>query len=148
MLLRLAAIVVVVGFASACEDAGSSVAGPGGAPLDLTGSFVSSTLTDSNGFTSMRWVLTQTGDQITGTMTISGNAQTGTGTVSGTLTGRTLTFSASVPAGGFSTGLPSCAAVLSGTAQNVTNTTITGTYTGTNSCLATPISGTVTLQRQ
>jgi hypothetical protein len=96
----------------------------------------------------MRWVLTQAGNQVSGTLTVAGNGQTGTGTVTGTLDGRTLAFTMTVPPGGYVPGLPNCTSTMTGSAPDVSNDTISGSYSGTNSCSGSPISGTMVLRRE
>ena len=145
---RASAAVLALLCASACDEPRtSSSTGPGGT-VNLTGSFASTSVVDSAGYNSMRWVLTQTGNQVSGTLTVAGNGQTGTGTVAGTLANGTLTFTMTVPPEGYVPGLPSCSSTTTGTAPNVTNDTISGTYAGTHTCVSTPISGTMQLRRE
>jgi hypothetical protein len=116
--------------------------------LNLTGTF-SGNASDSSGPGRMTWLVTQTGSTINGTMTAatpSGAVQF-RGNLSGTLAGSILQFVVDVPVGGVS-GLPSCAVRLSGSAPGVTNSTISGTYSGTNTCTAPFTNGRFTLTKQ
>jgi hypothetical protein len=67
------------------------------------------------------------------------------GTLSGTLSGTTLAFTVAVPAGGVSDS-PGCTVSLTGTAA-VSGATITGTYTGANSCTGAFTDGQLTLTK-
>lgn len=83
-------------------------------------------------------------------MTDSSTSVTGRGTVSGSVAGSSLTFSLTVPAGGFDVPYGSCSAVVSGNGS-VSQTSIAGTYSGssTGSCTtATIASGQLTLNKQ
>jgi hypothetical protein len=95
-------------------------------------------------------VVRQSGTSVTGTLTLrdtrSGIA--GQGTVSGSLTGSTLSFTMSIPAGGFPSPYSSCTATLSGTANNVTSAAIAGSYSGNNSCGGAVTGGTLSLTKQ
>ena len=99
----------------------------------------------------MSWTLTQNGSSFSGTLTLVEPSQSvsGRGTVSGTVSGSTLQFSLSVPAGGFDGAYAGCSTTAAGTGT-VSGTAITGTYTGTTSCSsATAISsGQITLNKQ
>lgn len=107
---------------------------------------------DNTGPGTLTWVLTQSGSTITGSLTLvavgSTSTVTGHGTVSGTLSGSTLTFTMSIPAGGFPFPYSSCVATGSGTATNVTSTNIAGTYSGNNSCTGSVSGGTFNLARR
>lgn len=85
----------------------------------------------------MTWVLSQNGTTVSGTMTMSDQSSgtTGRGTISGTVTGSSLQFTLTVPAGGFDTPYAACSTNVNGTAS-VTATAISGTYTGSSSCQA------------
>lgn len=97
----------------------------------------------------MTWSLTQSGTSFSGSLALTDN-NTGTkanGTVSGSISGSSLTFSLSVPAGGADGTFGSCSATASGQGS-VSGTSMSGSYTGTNSCSGTVSSGTLTLSRQ
>jgi hypothetical protein len=94
----------------------------------------------------MTWRLTQENTAVSGTLQGNGNTGRVDGTVSGTLNGTTLTFTLTVPQGGFA-GFPSCSFVGSGTA-NASQTSLIGTFSGTNSCFGPVSDGQFNLTRQ
>lgn len=95
----------------------------------------------------MAWQLTQSGDAVTGSVAIADafGVIVARGTMSGTLSGSSLSFSITIPAGGF-TGDPSCAASATG-AASVTPSSLAGSYNGT-SCTGAFAAGTLTLSKQ
>jgi len=97
----------------------------------------------------MTWSLTQSGTAFSGGLAIT-DSSTGTkatGTVSGSISGSSFTFSLSVPAGGADGALGSCSATASGQGS-VSGASLSGSYTGTNSCSGTISTGSLTLSRQ
>lgn len=96
----------------------------------------------------MEWTLTETTGVVSGSVTlVDGTAGVkGRGTASGTLSGATLTFTLSVPAGGFDAPFANCSASMSGQAT-LADTTLTVSYSGSNSCSGTVTSGTATLSK-
>ena len=93
----------------------------------------------------MTWQMSQSGANVTGAMDMSGFKGTGRMTISGTITGRTMTFTMAIPAGGLPE--PGCAATGNGTAQ-MNGNTMTGTYSGSNTCSGTFTNGQVMLSRR
>jgi hypothetical protein len=97
----------------------------------------------------MTWVMAQSAGAISAPVT----AKTAlgivifNGTLLGTLAGTSLTFTISVPAGGVS-GFSDCTAKIDGTASGVSSSTISGTYTGTNSCSGPFTDGRFSLSKQ
>jgi hypothetical protein len=67
------------------------------------------------------------------------------GTISGTLTGSSLQYSLTIPAGGFDGS--NCTASVNGTAT-ATATTLNGSYTGSQSCTGSIGSGSLTLDKR
>ena len=115
--------------------------------LDLTGTFVGSA-SDSTGSATLTLVLAQSGNSISGTAAgVSSQGLQSRGTVSGTLAGTTLTFTLTVPVGGYSTPLQTCSATVQGSAQ-VSASAIEGTYSGTHTCLGPVSNGQFALRRQ
>lgn len=100
---------------------------------------------DETGSGLLTLALSQSGSTVSGIAT--GASPTGvtafTGTVSGTLSGSTLTFTITI-----TTTSPPCTIVISGTATNVTSSTLAGTYTSTSSCGNPVADGTFTLNKQ
>ena len=93
------------------------------------------------------WVLTQTASNVTGTSTFVGvrSSFNANGPITGTVSDLTFTFTFTVD---FAQPFQFCTATASGSAQ-ITNTTLAGSYTGTNSCGGGPFtSGQFTLTKQ
>jgi hypothetical protein len=116
--------------------------------LTLTGTFAGS-MSDASGPGRMRWQLSQTGNQVTGTFTanddVSGVAANGD--ISGTLAGGTLTFRMQVPAGALPPPFSACSITSDGSGQ-VTGTLIDATYSGRNSCTGLFGNGRLSLTKQ
>ena len=118
-----------------------------GTTADVAGSW-SGPAIDSTGGGAMVWQLTQNGASFSGTITITDTSTglTARGSVSGTISGSSIQFSISIPAGGIET-QPSCTASGSGSGS-VAGSTITGVYSGSNSCTGSIGSGQITLNKQ
>jgi hypothetical protein len=116
--------------------------------VNLAGAWAGSA-SDSSGPGQMSWKITQTDTSFSGTMTMTDTSTgvSGQGSVSGTVSGASLHFSITVPAGGFASPYVSCTADASGDGQ-LSSATITGTYSGSNSCSGTIASGQLTLSKQ
>ena len=115
-------------------------------PLDVTGLW-RGTASDATGSSTLAIGLTQQGSAITGQVTITlSNGRPSGGTFSRTVAnvGATVTFTI-VTSG--SNGNRPCTLTLNATAQ-ATATTLTGTYTGMDSCFGNVGSGTMTLTKQ
>ncbi len=97
----------------------------------------------------MAWTVSQSASSVSAVVT----AKTPLGIVvfdgnlAGTLSGTSLTFAITIPTGGIS-GSPGCSAKIDGTATDVSNSAISGTYTGTNSCSGAFTGGRFTLAKQ
>ena len=127
--------------AAACGGSTSSPTSPGGLAT-LTGTWVGSA-SDSTGammgagmssamMGNTTWSITQIADTFSGTMQFPGY-QGGTMMVSGHMTGKTGTFTMTMPAGSMMTGR--CSASATGTFDmDDMMTQIHGIYAGTNSC--------------
>ena len=100
------------------------------------------------GMGTMTLQLTQNGANVTGTMSFSGMASNMMqGTFAGTMSGEDMTFTMNLPTGSMMSG--SCSAQTSGTAHmNGTGITMTGTYSGTNSCTGAFNNGQMTMNRK
>src|SRR5206468_9355810 len=105
--------------------------------------------TDSSGPGLMVWALTQSDTSFTGsiTMTDMSSTSSGRGTVSGSLSSASIHFSISIPEGGFDGTYATCAVTATGDGQ-VSASSITGTYTGSNSCSGSVTAGQLTLNKQ
>jgi hypothetical protein len=125
--------------------------------INLSGSWTGNA-SDSSGPANISATLSQSAGSVTGTVRFSvpNSSVVGNGTFSGTLSGTTLTFTTTIPVGGFSGFLVgSCSATLSGTANvatitisGVTATQIVGTYSGNNSCSGPFTNGTISMTKQ
>lgn len=148
-------VLAITVLSSACGDGGtpsptqpSGPTTPSTDPISVSGTW-SGTATDSSGPGQLTWQLTQSGMSLSGTlvMTDTATGYSGRGTVSGTVTGSSVQFSMTVPAGGFDVPYGSCTANVSGAGQ-ATSSSITGTYSGSNSCSGAIASGQLTLNKQ
>jgi hypothetical protein len=77
---------------------------------------------------------------------MSATTVTGRGTLTGTVSGSTIHLTITIPAGGFDAPFASCTATVSGDGP-ATATSITATYTGTNSCSGPVTKGELTLSK-
>lgn len=115
--------------------------------LDLTGTW-SGTHSDSLGSGTASWSISQVGNNVTGPATFTESGITARGSATGTLSGNTLTFAFSFPVGSIPPPFSGCAVTTNGTASGVTNTSISGTYTGNNTCQGPLANGRLTLAKQ
>ncbi len=144
---------------AACGGSSTAPTNPSPA-VTLTGSW-SGTATDSTtaalgtggmmgqaGMGTMTWQLTQNGANVTGTMGFSGMSSSGMrGTLSGTMSGQDMTFTMDLPAGSMMSG--TCSAHSTGTAHmDGAAMTMTGGYSGTNSCTGSFTGGQMTMSRR
>jgi hypothetical protein len=149
--LRLVAAMLAIGLTAlagaACESHAPTSPSPPPAAPDLTGTWTGSAA-DSSGPGTMTWRITQTATSLTGTVAMTDSATNagGRGSISASVSGTSIHFSISVPAGGFDSPFGSCTASVSGDAQ-ASSSSITGTYSGVNSCTGAITAGQVTLAR-
>ncbi len=117
-------------------------------PVDVTGTW-SGPAADSSGPGQMTWRLTQASSAINGTLAIhdTDTGVNGQGSITGTVAGSSISFSIAIAAGGFEAPFATCMSSVSGTAT-VSSPTITGTYTGSNSCTGPISAGQLTLNKQ
>ena len=96
----------------------------------------------------MLWQLEHSGAAVSGSLTMTDTTagNVGQGTVTGTVSGSSLAFTLRIPVGGFGGTWTSCSAEVTGNAQ-FTSSSITGTYTGSNSCSGVITSGQLTLSK-
>jgi hypothetical protein len=142
------AVIILAIAVSSCGGGSSSPSAPSTTPANVNGAWTGSA-SDSSGPGTMTWQITQSGTSFSGNLTMSDSATnvTGRGSVSGTVSGSTIQFSISVPAGGFDSPYASCSSSVSGSGT-VASTSITGTYSGSNTCTGTIGSGQLTLNKQ
>ena len=110
--------------------------------ISLVGTWTGSG-SDSLGAEGLTWVLTQSGNTVTGTARMTANndgscaschKSRAAGTFAGTITGNRLSFQLLFPAGNTADPTPICDIVLSGTVADITRSPMAATYTGTDSC--------------
>lgn len=96
----------------------------------------------------MTWQITQTGASFSGVLTSTDAATNivGRGSISGSISGSSIQFSIAVPAGGFDAPFATCSADITGDAQ-ASDSSITGKYSGTNSCMGAITAGNLSLNR-
>ena len=121
---------------AACSGSASAPAAPTSTsnvtPTILAGTWTGSS-TDTSGQANMTWILSPSGDTVTGTTSISSTARSmmGNGTMQGAFSGTTMTFQMTVPSGGFTGMMSSCSMGLNGQATlSSDGRTMTGTYSG------------------
>ena len=141
MRLSVLAIVVASFTTVACGGTTMSPTSPSG--QTMSGSWVGST-SDSSGsmmgagltsaqMTSAQWTVTQSGASFAGTMQFPGYMMGGTINVTGTMSGRTGTFTMTMPSGSMM--MAGCTATASGTFDmDDMMTQMRGAYSGMNSC--------------
>ena len=127
---------------------GDNPGGPSG--QNLTGTWVGLFSDSGNTTGRLTWLLTHSGSQLTGTMsgndTVSGVLTFSNATTTGSVTGSSLTSVWTFPLGSVVL-LPNCAATINAQAS-VSNNTMTGTYSGTNTCTGPVTNGQFSLTKQ
>jgi hypothetical protein len=140
------AVVLLTIFAAACG--GNSTTTPSAMMTAVSGTWVGTgsdssssmgtgSMMGQTGMGTMTWQLTQNGSAVTGSLSFSGMMGMVPGSFSGTMSGEDMTFTMTMPAGsmgnmGAMMG-SSCSAQVTGT-SHINGSTITCTYSGTNSC--------------
>jgi hypothetical protein len=121
---------------SACAGSASSPAAPSATMAatvtNLSGSWTGTSV-DSTGRETMAWIVNQTGNAMSGTMSIadSNRNMMGSGSMQGTVSGSTVVFHMTVPAGGFNGTMSPCSMLVDGQGQmSADGHTMTGTYAG------------------
>jgi hypothetical protein len=146
LVATLAAACTVATIACSGKSSPSAPSTPS-ASLNLAGTWAGSA-SDSSGPGLMTWQLTQSGTAVTGSAVVADSlgVTVARGTLSGTLSGSSLPFTVTIPAGGFDSG-PSCTGQFTGTVS-ATAASMSGSYSGTQSCSGAFSSGTLTLNKQ
>ena len=152
------ALVLVALSVTACG--GSSATAPSGttSPVSMTGTWSGNpsdsssamgpgSLMGQGGMGTMTWPLTQTGSAVTGSMTFAGMQGRSPGSFVGAMSGDEMTFTLEMPiASMMSSG---CTARATGTARvDGMRMTMTGTYSGSNSCTGSFTNGEMTMARR
>jgi hypothetical protein len=154
------AVVLLTLFAAACGGnsptapsgsmASASVAGTwAGIGTDSSSSIGAGSMMGQTDMGTMTWQLTQNGSTVTGPMSFSGSGMQVrmAGSFLGTMSDDDMTFTMDMPTGSMMS--PGCSSRATGTAHvNRTTMTMTGTYSGSNSCSGTFANGQMTMTRR
>jgi hypothetical protein len=91
---------------------------------------------DNTGPGKLTWDMDQDGNKIKGSSIFKdpNSGITGNGTILGMVSDSTLNFTMEIPRGGLPSPYTDCEITISGTATNITENYIQGTYSGRNSC--------------
>ena len=155
---QLLAVVLLTSFVAACGDSSPTApSGPmastfmtgtwSGSASDSSGSMGAGSLMGQVGMGTMTWPLTQSGSTVTGSMTFSGMQGLTPGAFSGTISGDEMTFTMDMPINSMMSF--GCTARATGTARvDDTRTTMTGIYSGSNSCTGSFVNGQITMTRR
>jgi hypothetical protein len=143
--LRLLTVIAAWLAAAACSR---SPVHPSGTASDLTGTWNGPAL-DSSGPGQMTWQISQSGTSFSGTLTMidAASGLGGRGSISGTMSASTIRFSIDIAAGGFEYPYDTCSAAISGGGE-ASSSSLTATYSGSNSCSGSVTSGQLTLTSQ
>lgn len=149
-------VAVVLAVSTAACD-GNSMTSPSGT-MPMTGTWAGSS-SDSSlsmgtgsmmgqaGLGAMTWQLTQTGSTVTGSMSFAGMQGGKAGSFSGTMTGDDMVLMMTLPTGSMMSG--GCSAQATGTARiNRLTMTMTGTYSGSNTCTGSFMNGQMIMTRR
>ena len=152
------AVVLLTCFTAACS--GGSPTGPSGpgSQMAMTGTWAGSasdssssmgagSLMGQTGMGTMTWPLTQSGSTVTGSMSFAGMQGRSPGAFSGMMSGDDMTFTMDLPNNSMMSA--GCTARATGTARvDRTRMTMTGTYSGSNSCTGSFVNGQMTMTRR
>jgi hypothetical protein len=109
------------------------------------------------GTTVVTFTMMQSGAMVTGTVTTQSTDAPGTcaschrsrtGTLSGAISGGTLTWTATFPADAAHDPTPICTATLSGTIPDIAADSVSGTYSGSDSCEGQYTNGSLAMARK
>jgi hypothetical protein len=109
------------------------------------------------GTTVISFTMMQSGANVSGTVTTRSTDAPGTcaschrsrtGTLTGTISGGTLTWTAAFPADAANDPTPACSATLSGTIPDIAADSVSGTYSGADTCEGQYTNGSLTMARQ
>jgi hypothetical protein len=116
---------------------------------DSSGSMGAGSMIGQTDMGTMTWQLTQNGSTVTGPMSFSGAGMQGRmpGSFLGTMSGDDMTFTMDMPSSSMMSS--GCSSRATGTAHvNRTTMTMTGTYSGSNSCSGAYTNGQMTMTRR
>lgn len=155
---QVIAVVLLAGFAAACGNTSSmGPTGPtaqtvmtgtwAGSASDSSSSMGAGNLMGQTGMGTMTWPLTQNGSMVTGSMAFAGMPGQMPGVFSGTMAGDEMAFTMDMPMTSMMSS--GCTARATGTARvDSTRMTMTGTYSGSNSCTGAFTNGQMTMTRR
>ena len=155
---QMIAVVLLAGFAAACGNTSSmGPTGPtaqtamtgtwAGSASDSSSSMGAGSLMGQTGMGTMTWPLTQNGSTVTGSMAFAGMPGRMPGVFSGTMAGDEMAFTMDMPMTSMMSS--GCTARATGTARvDGTRKTMTGTYSGSNSCTGSFVNGQMTMTRR
>jgi hypothetical protein len=143
-----------------CAGSPSQVVGPSNAPsttsLNLTGTWTGSG-SDGLGPETFSWVLAQSGDAVSGAASMRPLSLTDgscaschkvkDGSISGSISGTAVTLKMSFALGG-SQPTPTCLVTIDVSASNVTSSSLSSSYNGSDSCEPAVALGSITMTRQ
>lgn len=150
--------VLLATFAAACG--GGTSTSPSSAPASMAGTWTGSGSDSSSSLGqgsmmgqadmgAMTWQLTQRGSTVSGAMSFAGSGMQGRtpGSFQGTMSGDDMTFTMVMAAGSMMSS--GCSSNATGTAHvNRATMTMTGTYSGSNSCSGAFTSGQMTMNQR
>ena len=155
---RAFAVVLLTWFAAACGNnspmmpsgpTGSMAGTWTGSAADSSISMGAGSMMGQTGMGTMTWPLTQSGSTVTGSMSFSGSGMQGRmpGSFLGTMSGDDMTFAMDMPTSSMMSS--GCSSRAAGAAHvNRTTMTMTGTYSGSNSCTGSFTNGQMTMTRR
>ena len=118
-----------------------------GSASDSSSAMGAGSLMGQAGIGTLTWPLTQSGSTVTGSMGFSGMQGRMPGAFSGTMSGDEMTFTMDMPINSMMSA--GCTARATGMARlNETRMTMTGTYSGSNSCTGSFANGQMTMTRR
>lgn len=161
LIAGLAVLATSCGGGSGMPDTNSAAAGPLEPPPTFTGTGVDSNLNTGAAGTGMgtmvvTWRMTQDGANVSGTVTTQSTDAPGTcaschrsrtGALTGTISGTSLIWTVSFPENAASDPTPSCASTLTGTIADITANSVSGPYSGSDSCEGQYTNGSLTMAR-
>jgi hypothetical protein len=161
LIAAFAVPVVSCGAGSGMPDMNPANSGPPEPPPTFTGTGVDSNpntgaASTGLGTTVVTWRMTQDGANVSGTVTTQSTDAPGTcaschrsrtGALTGTISGTALTWTVSFPENAASDPTPSCASTLTGTIADITASSVSGPYSGSDACEGQYTNGSLTMAR-
>ena len=150
-------LLVVLGTAVTLSPVGCRASPTALRPVNISGTWTG-TGSDTQGAALLQWTVTQTGTAVWGTViSLPANPNDGTcaschknkaGTVSGTVSGETFRLTMFFPGGSDAEPTPMCNETVDGTAPRITERSMTGAYSGADSCEGPFTDGVLTMARR